>query len=73
MHSLCVSVLCHHHLRYVVLFWSSPTASARAAQVNVDPGAIEAARDGHDPHAEIVALIMALTPNLVTHDFVTDV
>jgi hypothetical protein len=60
MYSLCVSVLCHYHLRYVALVWNSRRlASARAAQMNVDPEAIEAARDGHDPHAEIVALIMA--------------
>jgi hypothetical protein len=33
--------------------------SARAAQESVDPEALETARDGHDPRAEIIALIMA--------------
>jgi hypothetical protein len=32
--------------------------SARAAEVNVDAAALEAARDGDDPKSEIIALIM---------------
>jgi hypothetical protein len=33
--------------------------AARAAEVNVDTAALEAARDGDDPKTEITALIMA--------------
>jgi hypothetical protein len=44
--------------------------SARAAEVNVNAAALEDARDGHDPKAEIIALIIssqaATSPRIAT-------